>query len=419
MTAEPLTDLQDIDSRSLRLDLEDPLGTYRDRFVGTEPDGEVVAYLDGNSLGRPLRVTRERLGRFIDEAWGGRLIRGWDEAWMEEPTSVGDRIGTVLLGAAPGQVFVADSTSVLLYKLIRAGVDAAQADDAMRREIVIDRDNFPTDRFIIEGIAAERGLEVRWVDTDPDGGVTPEDLAPAVGPKTALVVLSQIAYRSGHLADVSAITELVHDAGARILWDLCHSVASVPIALDADGVDLAVGCTYKYLNGGPGSPAFAYVRADLQQSLAQPIWGWMGAAQPFEMTESYAPHDGVRQFITGTPPILAIQPMTYMLDLLEEVGIDAVRAKSIALTGHAITLIDERLVPLGARLSSPRDASQRGSHVTVDHPKFRTALDQLWARGVVPDFRPPEGLRIGLSPLSTSFAELDHGIAAIRDALHG
>ncbi|MBM6621694.1 aminotransferase class V-fold PLP-dependent enzyme [Micrococcaceae bacterium RIT802] len=401
------------------LDAADPLASYRDRFLVPEhdPAHPLTAYLDGNSLGRPLAATAERLATFVRTEWGAGLIRSWDEKWMDEPTVLGDRLGDVVLGAGPGQVLVGDSTSVLLYKALRAALDHQQAADPARCDIVIDAGNFPTDRFIVEGIAAERGATLRWITPDPDAGVTTADLDQVLSGSTAVVLLSHIAYRSGYLADAAAITARVKAAGALMVWDLCHSVGSVPLHLDDWGVDLAVGCTYKYLNGGPGSPALAYVRSGLQSSLRQPIWGWMGAADPFGMTAAYEPAGNIRRFITGTPPILAMQPLKDMVELISEAGMDAVRAKSVALTEHAIRLADERLVPLGARLASPRDAAWRGSHITVDHDRFAEVTARLWELGVIPDFRPPNGLRIGLSPLSTSFAELEAGIDAIATAL--
>lgn len=240
-------------NRARTLDQRDRLAGVRDAFVVTDID---LVYFDGNSLGRPLRATAERVRGFVEEEWGGRLIRRWDEQWYDQPLTLGDEIARVTLGAAAGQTFVCDSTTVLLYKLIRAAVD--DAPDG-RDEIVIDDDNFPTDRYLVEGIAAERGLEVRWLAVPREAGATPDSISEVVGERTALVVLSQVAYRSGFLADVEAITRVVHDAGALVLWDLCHSVGSVPVELDDWEVDLAVGCTYKYLNGGPGSPAFGYV----------------------------------------------------------------------------------------------------------------------------------------------------------------
>jgi kynureninase len=394
------------------LDEVDPLAGFRSRFVAAD-DPSIAAYLDGNSLGRPLVVTARRLAAFVDQAWGRGLIRSWDEEWLAEPTRVGDRLAAVALGAAPGQTIVADSTSVLLYKLIRAGVDARPGRD----ELLIDRANFPTDRYIVDGVAAERGLTVRRLDAAPAGGVRAAEVAAAVSERTAVVVLSHVAYRSGFLADVAAVTAAAHAAGALVLWDLCHSTGVVPIRLDACGVDLAVGCTYKYLNGGPGSPAFGYVAAGLQDRLRQPIWGWMGADDPFAMSAEYRPAAGIRRFLTGTPPVLAMQPVKDMLDLIDEVGPAAIRRKSVALTEFAIARSDALLAPLGAVLASPREAAERGSHITVDHPRFAGLAATLWQRGIIPDFRPPDGLRIGLSPLSTSFAEVEHGIAAIAREL--
>ncbi|MBC7592323.1 MAG: aminotransferase class V-fold PLP-dependent enzyme, partial [Salinibacterium sp.] len=373
----------------------------------------VLSYLDGNSLGRPLTATLQRLTDFVTNDWGSRLIRSWDEQWMELPLTLGDRIGSVTLGAAAGQTLVGDSTTVLLYKLIRAAVDARPG----RTEIVIDRDNFPTDRFILEGIAAERGLALRWIETDPDGGVTPELVADAVGESTALVVLSQVGYKSGFIAEVEAITAIAHDAGALILWDLCHSAGVIPTRLDDWGVDIAVGCSYKYLNGGPGAPAFAYVARALQGELQQPIQGWMGAADVFAMADGFEPAEGMRRFLSGTPPILGMVPLHDMLDAIEEAGLDAIRSKSLALTGFVIDWSDANLATLGVTIGSPRVEDRRGSHVTLVHPRFREATALLWQRNVIPDFRFPNGLRIGLSPLSTTFAEVQLGLELVRDIL--
>ncbi|MEY2849662.1 MAG: hypothetical protein RI885_2329 [Actinomycetota bacterium] len=390
---------------SSELDAADALAPYRDRFLR---DPEVLAYLDGNSLGRPLVASRDRVADFITDQWATRLIRGWGEGWMALPECIGDDIGRVALGAAPSQVIVGDSTTVLLYKLIRAAVDARPD----RSEIVIDRDNFPTDRYVVEGIAAERGLTVRWLEgIDPALGVTTDILVAALSDRTAVVVVSHVAYRSGFIADVPAITSLARDAGALVVWDLSHSVGSVPTRLDEWEVDLATGCTYKYLNGGPGSPAFAYVRAELQKSVRQPIQGWLGAADSFEMGQGYRAAVGIRGFISGTPPILGMLALQDMLALLDEVGMDAVRTKSRALTAFAIDLADE-LIP-DAQLASPRDPERRGSHITLELDGAREIVPKLWAQGVIPDFRTPDGIRIGLSPLSTSFAEVELGMFAL------
>ncbi|BDZ48758.1 hypothetical protein GCM10025867_09990 [Frondihabitans sucicola] len=275
------------------LDAADPLAGHVSAFL---PSDEVVSYLDGNSLGRPLAATADRFASFTRGAWGGRLIRAWDEEWFELPLVVGDRIGAIALGAAPGQTVVADSTTVLLYKMIRAAVDARPG----RTEIVLEGDSFPTDRYVIEGIARECGLTVRQIAVDTAAGATLDQVRDAIGDSTAVVVLSHVSYRSGYLADLPGITAAVHDAGALVVWDLCHSVGVVPIELDACDVDIAVGCTYKYLNGGPGAPAFAYVARRLQGQLAQPIQGWMGAGDVFAMAADYRPATGMRRFISGT-----------------------------------------------------------------------------------------------------------------------
>jgi kynureninase len=391
------------------LDAADPLGAFVSRFIASR---DVLAYLDGNSLGRPLHATADRLAGFIRNDWGGRLIRSWDEQWMELPLVVGDRIGASTLGAAAGQTVVADSTTVMLYKFIRAAVDARPD----RTEIVLDDDNFPTDRFVIEGIAAERGLTVRWIRPDTSAGVTVEQVRDVVSERTALVVLSHVAYKSGFLADVQQITAVAHESGALVLWDLCHSVGVIPTELDAWDVDLAVGCTYKYLNGGPGAPAFGYVAKRLQSELVQPIWGWMGAGDVFAMGDGYQPATGMRRFISGTPPIVGMLAMQDMLDLIDEAGIAAIRTKSLALTDYALALVEQWLAPLGVAVATPLDHARRGSHVTITHPTFKAVTAQLWTQNVIPDFRNPDGIRIGLSPLSTSFSELNLGIAAIRDA---
>ncbi|MGY1802383.1 kynureninase [Blastococcus sp. SYSU D00922] len=396
--------------RAADLDARDPLAAYRSEFV--LPDG-VLAYLDGNSLGRPLRVTGGRLARFVDEEWGERLIRAWDERWLDRPTAVGDLIGRVVLGAAAGQTVVADSTTVLLYKLVRAAVDARPE----RTEIVADTENFPTDRFILASVAAETGRTIRWIEPDPATGVQPAEVAAVLSDRTALVVLSHVAYKSAYVADLPAITAAAHCAGALVLWDLCHSAGVIETALDAADVDLAVGCSYKFLNGGPGAPAFGYVARRLQDELVQPITGWMGHAEPFAMGPDYVPATGIRRFLSGTPPILSMIPVEDMLALVERAGMPAVRAKSVALTEFAIDVADQVLAPLGVVVASPRDAATRGGHVTLEHDAMKTVVDELWRRGVIPDFRQPRGLRVGLSPLSTSFGELATALAHVRQIL--
>ncbi|HEU4908269.1 MAG TPA: aminotransferase class V-fold PLP-dependent enzyme [Propionibacteriaceae bacterium] len=404
-----VTDLVD---QAAALDSNDPLAHFRDQFIGSA-DPKIIAYLDGNSLGRPLKATRDRINRFVEDIWGSRLIRAWDEGWMDDPVRIGDDIGRVVLGAAPGQTVVGDSTSVMLYKWIRAAIASRPG----REEIIADVGNFPTDRFVLEGIAAELGMRVTWLESDRASGVTVDQVADVISSQTSLILLSDVAYRSGYLADVPAITALAHDHGALMLWDLCHSAGVIPRRLDDWQVDLAVGCTYKYLNGGPGSPAFGYVRADLQNHLRQPIQGWMGSADPFTMAAHYRPSDSIRRFLSGTPSIIGMLAMQDMLSLIEQARLEAIRTKSVALTEFAIAVSDELLSSLGVHLASPRDPARRGSHVTLEHPEFGKATAPLWDLGVIPDFRPPNGLRIGLSPLSTSFSEVHRGLTAVREVL--
>ncbi len=391
-------------------DANDPLAAHREAFV---LPAEVVAYLDGNSLGRPLKATRDNLTRFVDGEWGTRLIRSWDERWMQRPLDIGDLLGRVVLGAAAGQTVVGDSTTVLLYKLIRAAVAAQPG----RTEIIADTENFPTDRFLVDAIAAETGSIVRWIDPDPRAGVVVEQVEQLLSDRTSLVLLSQVAYKSAFIADLPAITAATHRAGALVLWDLSHSAGVIAVELDAADVDLAVGCSYKYLNGGPGAPAFAYVAERLHDRLTQPIAGWMGAAEPFTMGVTYAPAPGIRRFVSGTPPILAMLPVRDMVELIEVAGIANVRAKSVQLTEFAIKIADQALAPLGVTVASPRDPDVRGAHVTFEHDAMQVVVAQLWDRGVIPDYRRPHGLRAGLSPLTTSFTEVAIALAHVADVL--
>lgn len=404
--------LPDFEERARELDAADPLAGYRQLFVGTETG---LAYLDGNSLGRPLKRTAEDINRFIHESWGGRLIRGWDEEWLALPETLGNQLGRAVLGAAPGQTVIADSTTVVLYKILRAALAATK--DPKRTEILLDTDNFPTDRYLAEGIARELGLTLRWIEADPLSGVTEAQVREAAGPATAVVLLSHVAYRSGYLADMRAITDAVHDAGALVVWDLCHSAGSVELELDECNVDFAAGCTYKYLNGGPGSPAFAYVNRRHLAGFQQPIWGWMGRRDAFEMGPGYEPAEGIKRLLSGTPAIFGMIAMKGTLDLIEEVGMAAIRAKSEQLTEFAFELHDALLAPLGVEPGTPREPARRGSHITLNHPSFREVTAALWDRDVIPDFRAPHGIRIGLSPLSTSYDEVFRGITAIRRQL--
>ena len=410
-TSSATSDPVDPRARAAELDAADPLAAFRDRFVVANPS---LVYLDGNSLGRLPQATAERLMTVVGEEWGGELIRGW-EHWIDEPRRVGDLIAP-LIGAGPGEVVVCDSTTVNFYKLAAAALDARPA----RRTVVTDRDNFPTDRYVLEGLARRNGLEIAWIDPDPVDGPTADDVTAALAAHAndvALLTLTHVNYRSAAIADMAAITAAAHDAGALVLWDLCHSAGAIEVDLEAAGVDVAVGCTYKYLNGGPGAPAFLYVRRSLQAGLRNPIQGWFGQRDLFAMAQGYDPAPGIGQWLTGTTGVVAIAAVEEGVRLTAEAGIAAIRAKGVALTEFAIELVDGRLAALSCSVGSPRDADRRGDHVAIRHPDAKRLARALIERGVIPDFREPDSIRFGLSPLTTSFTDVARGVAALESLL--
>jgi kynureninase len=377
-----------------RLDADDPLAPFRERFV---IEDETRLYFDGNSLGRLPVATRARLYGMIDE-WGERLVGGWSD-WIDAPSRLGDALAEVL-GARPGSVLVTDSTTVNLYKLVHALLDA----DPSLRTVATDRDNFPTDRYVLEGIARARGLElVQFEAADPLHGPQPGDI-----PRGALVVLSHVAYRSGALADMAAIDRL-----GTVIWDLSHSAGAVPIDLEALGIRYAVGCTYKYLNAGPGALGYLYI-ADPDR-LRSPIQGWFGQDDQFAMERPYAPAPGITRFMAGTPSILVLAAIEEGVRIAAKAGIQAVRAKSIAQTELIVALHDEWLVPLGFELGSPRDPERRGSHVALDHPEAWPICRALIEHAnVIPDFRGPNTVRLGVAPLYTRFVDVYDAMARLR-----
>src|ERR687893_147017 len=377
-----------------RLDAADPLARFRERFVIDDPE---LLYLDGNSLGRLPIGTRERLRAAVDQ-WGPELVSGWHE-WIELPERAGDLLGAEVLGACPGEVIVTDSTTVNLFKLASAVLDTRPGD------LVTDTGNFPTDRYVLEGVARRHGRALRLFEPHPIDGPMPEDVEAACsGGEVALVSLSHVAYRSGALADIEAIGEAT---AAPVLWDLSHSAGAVPIELERRGVELAVGCTYKYLNAGPGAPAFLYVRDELQPTLRTAIQGWFGQRDQFEMARSYDPDPSVRGFLAGTPPILALMAVEEGARLIGEAGTGALREKAAALTELAVGLHDEHLAPLGFELASPRDPTLRGGHVSLAHPDAWPITRALIERArVIPDFRGPDSIRLGLPPLYTRFTDV-------------
>lgn len=380
------------------LDAHDPLAGVRNRF--RIPPG--LVYLDGNSLGALSESARRRLVEVAERGWGERLIAGWFEGgWLEAPARVGDGIGR-LVGAAPGQVVVSDTTTVNIFKLAAA----ALALRPERRVVVVGQDEFPTDRYVLDKLAASTGREVRRVDA--------ERIEDALDGDVALVVHSHVDYRTGRLADMAAVTAAVHQTGAIVLWDLCHSVGALPVGLDACGADLAVGCTYKFLNGGPGSPAFLYVAQPLHQRLHSPIQGWFGHGAQFEFGKEYQPSAGVERFLTGTTGILGLAALEGALEVWEDVDLADVREKSIALGELFICLVDERCRGLGVTVASPRDPERRGSQVSLRHPHADEISRRLVAAGVVVDFRPPDLIRCGLTPLYTRFVDIWRAVETIR-----
>jgi kynureninase len=378
------------------LDAADPLARFRARFV--HGDGDRI-YLDGNSLGRLPRGTVEAVSERVRE-WGERLVEAW-EGWIELPVRVGDVLGAAALGARPGETLMADSTTVNLYKLAGAALAARGG------AIVSDPDDFPTDRYVLEGLAAAHRRELRRLECDPVEGPDAAAVASACAGGAALVCLSHVSYRTGALADMTAITRAAHDAGALALWDLSHSVGVVPVDLGGSGADLAVGCTYKYLNAGPGAVAFLWVRQELHAGLGSPIQGWFGRREQFAMGPGYEPEDGVARYLAGTPPSLDLAAAEAGIRLVAEAGIEAVRAKSVALTELAVALFDARLAPLGFELGTPRDPTRRGGQVSIRRDDARAIARALRERrGVVPDFREPDSIRLGLPPLYTRFVDV-------------
>ena len=397
------------------LDAADPLAGFRARFAGAGDDASDPTrplYLDGNSLGRMPRATPAALARVVEEEWARGLVRSWS-SWIGAATRVGDLLAEGVLGARPGEVLVADSTTVDLYKLLVAAADARPGRDVL----VCVADDFPTDRYVVAGVAQARGMTVREVPGDIDQGLDPAVLAAALDERVAVVVLSAVAYRSGALADVAAVTATAREAGALVLWDLSHAAAAVPVDLTANGADLAVGCTYKYLNGGPGAPAFLYVRRELQEQLRQPTWGWFGQRDQFAMGPAYDPAPGIERFAVGTPPVLATVAVEVGTRLVAEAGVERLAVKGRALGELVVALTDAWLAPHGVALASPRDPARRGLHVTLAHPDAWQLTQALVDRGVVPDFRTPDRVRLGPAPLYTRFVDVWDAMDCFREVL--
>lgn len=382
------------------LDIADELAPLRDLFM--LPEG--VVYLDGNSLGALPKATPGRVAQVVQAEWGRGLIRSWNDAgWMAMPGRVGDKIAR-LIGAAPGTVMVADSTSVNLFKLLGAALAARPG----RRVIVSERGNFPTDLYVAEGLSAllDRGHQLRLVEA--------EGIVEAIDEDVAVVMLTQVNYHTGAMLDMGAITRAAHARGALVLWDLAHSAGAVAVELAGCDVDLAVGCGYKFLNGGPGAPAFLYVAPRLQESLRYPLTGWLGHAAPFAFEAGYRPGTGIARTMVGTPPVLSLAALEVGVDIALRTPMAAVRAKSVQQTRLFAALVEQMAGPWGFRLVSPREADRRGSQVCLAHEQGYSIMQALIARGVIGDFRAPDILRFGITPLYTRFVDLWDAAAALR-----
>jgi kynureninase len=374
------------------LDATDPLAAFRAEFV--LPEG--LIYLDGNSLGVLPARTPERVRQLVEEEWGQQLIRSWNEAgWFAKPHTLGGRVAP-LLGAAAGQVVVCDTTSVNLFKVLAAALGLRPG----RSAVLAERAAFPTDLYIAEGVTSLAGGGARTVLLD-----SADQLDELLGPDTAAVLLSLVDYRTGELLDLPAITRQVQAAGALMIWDVCHAVGALPIELDANGVDFAVGCTYKYLNSGPGSPAFLYVAERHLAGAEQPLSGWFGHARPFDFEPGYRPVQGIGRFLTSSPSLLGQAALESSLEIWEQVDLAEVRAKSLALTELFIELV-EPLAKYGVEVVTPRERARRGSQVALRHPDGYPVVQALIARGVVGDFRAPDLMRFGFTPLYLSYTEV-------------
>ena len=414
-----------------QLDSQDKLATYREAFAIPDPD---LIYLDGNSLGRLPKIAIERTRQIVEEEWGKDLIRGWNQGWWEAAARVGDKIGK-LVGAADGQVIVSDTTSINLFKLTMAALTLSPK----RKRIITDTMNFPSDLYVLQGciqllspspVLGDREAShregrgegcheiIRIGSKDDD--LTPDltALESAITKDTALVTLSHVLFKSGYLYDMEKITEMAHRKGAFVLWDLSHSVGALPVELDKCNVDFAIGCTYKYLNGGPGSPAFLYVNKALQEKTSSPIWGWWGQNKPFAFGLDYSPAPGAARFLAGTQPMISLLTMEAALEPHLQAGMDSIRAKSVILTDYASFLTDSLLAPFGFSLGSPRESAQRGSHVSIRHADgYRINRALIEEMNVIPDFREPDNLRLGFAPLYLSFTDVWEGFDRIRKVM--
>ena len=398
-------------AQARELDRRDPLAPLRNEFVIADPD---LIYLDGNSLGRMPRAARAVIDSSVN-GWSDRLIRTWSDGAFQLAQTTGAQIAR-LIGARPDEVIVAESTSVNLFKLVVAALKAQVG----RSRILTDDMNFPSDLYVLEGAVQllDQQHEVDIIHSVDAIHGPEEALVEQLDARTALLTLTHTAFKSAYVYDMAAVTAAAHSVGALTLWDLSHSAGAMPLDLNGSNVDLAVGCCYKYLNGGPGAPAFLYVRRDLQERLRNPISGWLSQKYPFDFALEYRPQPGIGQFLTGTPTILSMAPIGVGVEMLLRAGMDALRTKSLALSEFLISLWQERLAPYGFTLNSPREALRRGSHVSLGHPEgWRINQAMIHDMELIPDFRAPDNIRIGITPLYTSFEEICVAVERIQQIM--
>ena len=400
---------------ALQLDMQDGLARYRSEFLIADPE---LCYLDGNSLGRIPKRTIDALQHFLVDEWGAKIVDGWAD-WIDEASQTGDLIGRSALGAAAGQVLACDTTSVNLYQLCSAAIKARPG----RKKIITDAANFPTDRYILQGLANDHGLELIMIDNESTGlavheRITPEILAKYLNDDVALVSLQVIQYRSGARSDIKALTDLVRVHGALLVWDASHAVGAIEMDFDKNGVDLAVGCTYKYGNSGPGAPAWLYVRKERQRELHVPIQGWFAQREQFEMGANFERSEEMRGFQIASPSIIGLRAINSAFKMIEEAGISAIEEKARAGTSLMIELFDQWLAPLGFELNTSREPFERGGHISLRHEEAkRISVALRKFQKVIPDYRVPNQLRLAISPLATSYLEVYEGFSRIRDSV--
>jgi kynureninase len=400
---------------ALRLDASDGLAHFKSQFFIADPE---VCYLDGNSLGRLPKRTVELVNHFLTDEWGMKIVDGWAD-WIDEAIRSGDLIGQSALGAAPGQVLACDTTSINFYQLCAAALTARPG----RKKIITDLANFPTDRYILQGIAKERGLELIMINNESGDvaqheRITPEVLAPYLDESVALVSLQVIQYRSGARSDIKALTDVVRSYGALLVWDASHAVGVIEMDFDKNGVDLAVGCTYKYGNSGPGSPAWLYVRKERQREFQVPIQGWFAQADQFAMGPYFQRSDELRGFQIASPSIIGLRAIDSAFSMIGEAGIGAIEAKAQTGTSMMVELFDQWLAPLGFQLNTPRDSSARGGHISLWHDEAKRISAALRKfQRVISDYRVPNQIRVAVSPLATSYVEVFEGFDRVRNSV--